>query len=113
MSSESILEYPALFSGEELHDLDKLAMEYMEFYKKYPGEADMRTVKAHLHKFLHSGFNIHGHTDIRDKLNRIPQKDAYFNEYVEVIEEMARRRKDVPLIDKISWYYRHMREDYG
>ncbi len=26
---------------------------------------------------------------------------------------MARRRKDIPAVDKISWYYRHWKDDHG
>ena len=58
MSSESILEYPALFDGGKLHDMDKLTLEYLEMYEKYPGEATPKHVKPHLHKFMHSGFVI-------------------------------------------------------
>eukprot|EP00330_Aristerostoma_sp_ATCC50986_P008751 CAMPEP_0114587310 /NCGR_PEP_ID=MMETSP0125-20121206/10300_1 /TAXON_ID=485358 ORGANISM="Aristerostoma sp., Strain ATCC 50986" /NCGR_SAMPLE_ID=MMETSP0125 /ASSEMBLY_ACC=CAM_ASM_000245 /LENGTH=46 /DNA_ID= /DNA_START= /DNA_END= /DNA_ORIENTATION= len=39
MSSESLLENPALFSG-KVHDQDELALEYLELAKKYePDEA--------------------------------------------------------------------------
>lgn len=34
--------------------------------ENYPGEADMKNVRSHIHKFLHTGFKIH--TDLRDKL---------------------------------------------
>jgi tRNA-dihydrouridine synthase 1 len=66
MSSESILEYPALFDKSRIYDLDDLCLEYIEFYEKYPGEADLKILKAHMHKFLYSGFTLHGHTDLRE-----------------------------------------------
>jgi len=56
MSSESILEYPALFAGNEIHDMDKLIMEYLDFYEKYPGEATPKHLKPHFNKFMHAGF---------------------------------------------------------
>jgi hypothetical protein len=31
MSSEAILEYPALFDGDTMYDMDDLAIEYCEF----------------------------------------------------------------------------------
>ena len=71
MSSESILEYPALFDPSKIYDMDELTLEYFDFYEKYPGEATIKTVRAHLHKFMHSGFTLHGHVDLRDKLNKI------------------------------------------
>ena len=55
MSSESILEYPALFNGEQILDLDELAAEYLRLHEEYPGEADNKHVRAHLFKFLYTG----------------------------------------------------------
>lgn len=68
MSSESILEYPALFDQQNLcWDLDKLSLEYLECVEKYPGEADLKNVRSHLHKFLYTGLKVH--TDLRDRLS--------------------------------------------
>ena len=67
MSSESILEYPALFDNSKIYDLDDLCLEYLEYYEKYPGEATINIARAHMHKFLHSGFNLHGHGDLRER----------------------------------------------
>lgn len=66
MSSESALEYPALFNGHEIVDNDKLANEYLDLAAEL-GNADMSWIRAHIHKFLHFGFKTH--TDLRDKLN--------------------------------------------
>ena len=71
MSSESILEYPALFDPSKVYDLDDLCLEYLDFYQKYPGEATQKILRAHLFKFLYSAFSVHGHIDLRDKLNKI------------------------------------------
>lgn len=71
MSSEAILEYPALYNGDELVDMDQICGEYLDLVEKYPGEILPKIVKAHLNKFLYSGFTMHGHTDLRDKLNKI------------------------------------------
>lgn len=62
MSSEAILEYPALYHHDPnsedggLVDMDDLALEYFDMYTKYPGEANPKIARAHLHKFLHGGF---------------------------------------------------------
>jgi hypothetical protein len=56
MSSESILEYPALFDPSKIYDLDDICLEYFDFYEKYPGEANFKILRCHVHKFLHSGF---------------------------------------------------------
>ena len=111
MSSEAILEYPALFNGPDLIDMDKLVLEYFDMYEKYTGEANPIIAKAHLHKFLHAGFVLQKHTDLREKLNAIIFKEGDAAKKMRnVAEEMAERRKDVPIIQKITWYYRHWKE---
>jgi tRNA-dihydrouridine synthase len=66
MSSEAILEYPALFDGSKILDIDDLALEYLQMVDKYPGESDLKSVRSHCHKFLHTGLKIH--VDLRTKL---------------------------------------------
>jgi hypothetical protein len=46
--------------------LDQIALEYLDMTEKYKGEADLKIIKSHTHKFLHAGLKIH--TDLRDKL---------------------------------------------
>ena len=101
MSSESILEYPALFDPSQTYDMDELMMEYLDLYEKYPGEADLKTLRSHMFKFLHTG--LQKHTDIRDVLN----KAKGYEPIKEVAVLMKERRKDEPVQDKIGWYYRH------
>ena len=74
MSSESILEYPALFDNSKIFDLDHLSWEYLEMVERYPGEADMKNVRSHLHKFLYTGLQIH--TDLRDRLSDAKSLDV-------------------------------------
>ena len=93
MSSESILEYPALFDplpDGKLYSLDKLALDFLDMVERYPGESDLKNVRSHLHKFLHTGFKQH--TDLRDKLS-LGKDQALFRD---IVLEMAERRKDVP-----------------
>lgn len=109
MSSESILEYPALFDPSKIYDMDDLTLDYFDMYEKYPGEANVKILRAHLHKFMHSGFVAQGHTDLRDKLNKIDGKSG-INEFRALALEMKERRKNVRPIDKITWYYRHWKD---
>ena len=80
---------------------------YLDFYEKYPGEATFNIARAHLHKFLHSGFNLHGHGDLREKLNNIDTKYENLDELKKIAIEMKKRRLSINPIDKITWYYRH------
>jgi tRNA-dihydrouridine synthase 1 len=107
MSSESILEYPALFEPSKIYDLDDLCIEYLDFYEKYPGEATFNIARAHVHKFLHSGFNLHGHGDLRERLNNVLAKPENLIEMKKIAMEMKERRININPIDKITWYYRH------
>ena len=92
--------------------MDNLTLEYLDMYEKYPGEADIKIVRAHLHKFMHSGFNTHGHTDLRDKLNKLDGKKANIDDLRKLVMELKERRKDVKPIDKITWYYRHWKDNW-
>lgn len=56
MSSESILEYPALYEPSRTHDMDELMLEYLEMYERYPGEAELKTIRKHMFTFLYMGF---------------------------------------------------------
>lgn len=55
MSSEGILEYPALFDSRGTFDMDELVSEYLDLYEAYPYEASLKSVKSHLFSFLYQG----------------------------------------------------------
>jgi len=54
MSSEAILEYPALFDPSQDYDIDDLALEYIDMYERYPGEANIFILKLHMYHFMHA-----------------------------------------------------------
>ena len=109
MSAEAILEYPALFSGPDIVDMDKLIEEYIEFYKKYPGEGNLKIMKAHMFKFMHAGFTNQGHTDLRTRLNNAGYKPEDLPEYEAIAAEMKERRAQVGVREKLGWYSRHLK----
>ena len=86
MSSESILEYPAIFDNSKLYDLDELSLDFLNMVDKYPGESDHKNVRSHLHKFLYTGFKAH--TDLRDRLGEAKNLENLR----EVVTEMQFRR---------------------
>jgi len=55
MSSESLLENPALFSG-KVYNLDQLAFEYLELCKIY--QTDSCYIRPHLFKMLFTGLQV-------------------------------------------------------
>ncbi len=102
MSSESILEYPPLFDPQEsLYDIDQVALQYLDLVDKYPGEADLKNTRSHLHKFLYTGFKEH--TDLRDQLTN----SKTLEEYRAVVVAMIERRKGIAPEKKLGWYYRY------
>jgi tRNA-dihydrouridine synthase 1 len=55
MSSEALLENPALFSG-MIHDMDTVALDYLELSKKY--NPDVSQIRGHLFKILYAGLQV-------------------------------------------------------
>lgn len=90
MSSESILEYAALFDPSKTYDMDEIALEYLDFFEKYPEECNRSCIRAHMFKFLYTGLSVH--TDLRDKLAKIQTTE----EFRSLVLEMKERRKDMP-----------------
>ena len=101
MSSEAILEYPALYEPSKIYDMDDLCQEYMDMFEKYPGEADLSIVRAHLFKFLHEGLSEF--TELRAELGQAKGIDGLKM----IISKMRELRKDKTPEQKLGWYYRH------
>lgn len=99
MSAESLLENPALFSG-EVKCLDSLAEEYLDCWEKYD-KPNSKYIKPHLFKILHKGLNEH--TDLRERLGNAKTLE----EYRSIVKELKERRKEVRLEDKFGWYERY------
>lgn len=69
--------------------------------EKYKGEADLKVIRAHIHKFLHSG--LKEYTDLRDELVNAKSTE----EIRVVVENMKERRKEQRPETKLGWYYRY------
>jgi tRNA-dihydrouridine synthase 1 len=102
MSSESLLENPALFSG-KVKDLDSLAMEYLEICKTYA--TDPAYIRPHLFKMLYTG--LMQYTDLREDL----AKAKTLEELSIITKKVYEFRKlENPEI-KIGWYLRYIPKD--
>jgi len=99
MSSESLLENPALFSG-KVYDLDDMALEYLEICKQT--NTDGGYIRPHLFKFLYTG--LMKHTDLREKLS----KAKTMEEYERIAKTLKERRLGEAPESKISWYMRYV-----
>lgn len=106
MSSESLLENPALFyNNGEIQDLDILAEEYLDLWKIWDN-SNTGCLKAHLFKMLHSGLTRH--KDLRNDLGRAMQ----FEDYQSVVYKLKELRKDEDLVSKFGWYERYWGKCY-
>lgn len=85
MVSEKILEYPALFDPSKVYDIDDLALEYIQMYKKYPGEANLAILKEHLHHWIYAGHMRQGHLDVLKKLVKSKCYNTSLDEYEKII----------------------------
>lgn len=99
MSAESLLENPALFSG-EVKCLDRMAEEYLENWQKYDAE-NSKFLKPHLFKILHKG--LMEHTDLRERLGSAKSVE----DCRKIVQDLKERRKDLPLTEKFGWYERY------
>jgi len=99
MSSESLLENPALFSG-EVKDLDNLALEYLDICKTY--ETDHTYIRPHLFKFLYTG--LMKYTDLREDL----AKARTLEELVAITKKVQELRALEAPEGKIGWYARYI-----
>lgn len=99
MSAESLLENPALFSG-EVKCLDTLAEEYLDFWEKYDSQ-NPKFLKPHLFKILHKG--LAENVDLREKLGSAKGVE----DCRQVVRDLKERRKDKELEEKFGWYERY------
>ncbi|CAJ1413520.1 unnamed protein product [Effrenium voratum] len=109
MSSEALLEYPALYSGRPTPILqEELALEYLELAKLY--QTPHKQIKAHMFHFLYAGLQLH--TDLRARLGEAKGWEQIHGAGLAFQE---RRRQDrntgVAWPDK-GWYMRY-REPLG
>jgi tRNA-dihydrouridine synthase 1 len=99
MSSESLLENPALFSG-KVYNLDDLALEYLEICKTF--KTDHCYIRPHLFKMLFTG--LQKYTDLREELVKM----RVMEDFEEVVRKLQARRIDESPESKLGWYMRYM-----
>jgi tRNA-dihydrouridine synthase 1 len=110
MSSEAILEYPALFLEVETRiGRIQLAQEYMELAKQYPPReggqgSGVKCLRAHIHRFLHEDLEA-------DLVSRKGVAEAETWEGLwEIVQRIARRQEAEnhdTQSESLGWYMRH------
>jgi len=116
MSSEAVLEYPAMFLGEQVLDPYKrtigriaLVNEFLDICEKYPPNkggqgSGLKCIRVHLHRMLHA--DLQDDSELRKKL--VFAKDiAAIRNIVHKLEEMQHQNKHKVENEEASWYIRH------
>lgn len=109
MSSEGILENPAIFASERNTpgkdtSFVALATEYMDLAEAFP-PASEKIVRAHLFKILFQDLRVH--TDLRDALAAVKTRDEMRAIVQEVESRLAKEPERVTYAAETSWYRRH------
>lgn len=102
MSSEALLEYPALFYKEKILNIDDLTLEYLEISKELNNDPDY--VRSHLFKFFYQA--LQNEPELNQKLASCKTYDD-FNKFTIDVKD---KRKDIPNEEKLGWYRRYRHE---
>jgi len=102
MSSESLLENPALFSG-KVYNLDQIAWEYLELCKIY--QTDSCYIRPHLFKFLFTG--LQRYPELREELGQAKT----MNEFERIVLQVRDLRINEAPESKLGWYVRYIPDE--
>ena len=119
MSSESILEYPPLFTETNVLSCNykrtgpgrlQIAEDYLKLCEKYPPDkggqgSGMKCIRAHLHRFLHA--DLQTHTEVRDAVVKTFKMEAAWN-VVNMIKARHANNGHIANDEQLSWYIRHL-----
>jgi tRNA-dihydrouridine synthase 1 len=102
MSSEKLLEYPALYDNTRTHNLDDIALEYLNLCLE--NNYEIHAIRSHLFKFYYT--EGQKNNDFNNKLGNANTLEGF----IEIANEMKTLRQDIPDIDKQGWYMRYRRD---
>ena len=121
MSSEAILEYPALFAtnnnnSEIRISRVQLAKEYLEYCREYPPNVQgqgsgIKCIRMHLHRMLHADLQVHA--NIRDAIC-VGKTVEELEETVQALQQLNDDIGHDASTEELSWYVRHRQplQDY-
>jgi len=118
MSSEAILEYPAVFTETGTLAVEgkrsgpgriQIAREYLALCEEYPpdegGQGNgVKCARAHIHRFLHKDFS--DYEDIRNEICFVEDYDLLWK----AVDDVEKRQKESghDIMDEVlNWYMRH------
>ena len=108
MSGEKLIEMPTFFS-KKLYDVNDIALEYCEIWKKYYtfneiNKTHMSLIRGHMFKFFYTGCNMY------PEFNQKIALTQNLDEVIDIAKIMKEKMKDIKLEDKYGWYMRHRKK---
>ena len=108
MSGEKLIEMPTFFS-KKLYDINDIALEYCETWKKYftldeINKKHMSLIRGHMFKFFYTACKMFPEYNQKIALTQ------NLDEVIDIAKVIKEKMKDVKLEDKYGWYMRHRKE---
>jgi len=111
MSSEAVLEYPAMFLGEDIKTIGRVQLtnEFLDLCQQFPPDhggqgSGLKCVRVHVHRLLHADLQ----TDIISR-NKLVLAKSY-KEVEDIVKLIKKRQEDNEHVvekEEASWYIRH------
>ncbi len=107
ISSEAVLEYPAIFKPTRSPPRLQIAREYIELAGRYPPERGgqgngHKCVRAHLQKMLYADLQRGGNEEIRDGVHQTFNTEDFLKLCDDIEGKGAQEAEE-----KLEWYFRH------
>jgi len=115
MSSEAVLEYPALFAGDDVRlGRIRLAREYLQLARQYPPQeghqgSGIKCLKGHVHRFLHPDLEAPTGTknyELRQGAANATSWQVLWD-IVDHVEQKQQAEQHKVEEEQLSWYMRH------
>ena len=108
MSGEKLIEMPTFFS-KKLYDINDIALEYCDIWKKYKpnkiNKTHLSQIRGHMFKFFYTACNMY--PEYNQKLGLSQSLD----EVIDIAKKIKELMKEVKLEDKYGWYMRHRKDE--
>ena len=115
MSSEAILEYPALFAGDDIRlGRIQMAREYLTLAQQFPPQlghqgSGIKCLKAHIHRILHPDLEAPEGTQDHELRQRVACATSWqvLWDIVDYVEGKHNEEEHKVEEEQLSWYMRH------
>ena len=103
MSSEGLLDYPALFTKDKILNIDDIALDYLDISEKHNNDIDF--VRSHMFKFMYRALQEN------PELNQKLAKCTSYTEFKEFTTNVRKSRLNIKNEKKLGYYRRYRQYD--